>query len=142
MNKTARQHSAEMRNRPFRGRFAGWHKVRGYLVKTDECGNVARGHIFAVEIRGGVPRVYSYTRKGLSTAKQDSSYSINTLRNMLSDSEQWDAHEIDELDFSVMLRKVYPEEKIPRFSSVCIEFGMLYNNFTKGIENFVEAAED
>ena len=61
---------------------------------------------------------------------------------MLSDSEQWDAHEIDELDFSVMLRKVYPEEKIPRFSSVCIEFGMLYNNFTKGIENFVEAAED
>ena len=142
MNKTARQHSAEMRNRPFRGRFKNWHKVRGYLVKTDERGNVARGHIFAVEIRGGTPKVYSYTRRGLSTAEQDKSYSINTLRNMLSDSEQWESHEIDELDFSVMLRKVYPEEQPPRFSSVCVEFGMLYNNCTKTIDNFVKAAED
>lgn len=142
MNKTAREHSVEMRNKPFRGRFEGWHKVRGYLVKTDECGNVARGHIFAVEIHGGVPRVYSYTRKGLSTAEADRSYSINTLRSMLADSEQWEPHEIDELDFSVILRKIYPEEQPPRFSSVCIEFGMLYNNCTKTIDNFVKANED
>ena len=142
MNKTARQHSAEMRNRPFRGRFEGWHKVRGYLVKTDESGNVARGHIFAVEIHDGTPKVYSYTKRGLSTAKQDSSYSINTLRGMLANPEQWESHEIDELDFAVILRKVYPDESTPRFSSVCIEFGMLYNNCTKTIENFVEAAED
>lgn len=142
MNKTARQHSAEMRNRPFRGRFKNWHKVRGYLVKTDERGNVARGHVFAVEIRNGTPKVYSYTRRGLSTAEKDKSYSINTLRNMLTDSEQWEPHEIDELDFSVMLRNIYPDEATPRFSSVCIEFGMLYNNCTKTIDNFVEAAED
>lgn len=142
MNKTARQHSAEMRNRPFRGRFAGWHKVRGYLVKTDEAGNVARGHIFAVEIRNGVPKVYSYTRKGLSTAEENRSYSINTLRNMLSNPENWESHEIDELDFAVILRKVYPDEPTPRFSSVCVEFGMLYNNCTKTIYNFVKAAED
>lgn len=142
MNKTARQHSAEMRNRAFRGRFKNWHKVRGYIVKTDEAGNVARGHIFAVEIHDGTPKVYSYTRKGLSTAEQDKSYSINTLRSMLANPEQWIAHEIDELDFSVMLRKVYPEEQPPRFSSVCVEFGMLYNNCTKSIDNFVKAAED
>ena len=142
MNKTARQHSAEMRNRPFRGRFEGWHKVRGYLVKTDESGNVARGHIFAVEIHDGMPQVYSYTRRGLSTAEQGDSYSINTLRNMLANPEKWQSHKIDDLDFYVMLHKIYPEEKIPRFSSVCIEFGMLYNNFTKTIDNFVKAAED
>ena len=142
MNKTARQHSAEMRNRPFRGRFVGWHKVRGYLVKCDECGNVARGHIFAVEIHDGTPKVYSYTRRGLSTAKQDSSYSINTIRNMLANPENWESHEIDELDFAVILRKIYPEEQPPRFSSVCVEFGMLYNNCTKSIDNFVKAAED
>lgn len=142
MNKTARQHSSEMRNRPFRGRFAGWRKCRGYLVKTDEAGNVARGHIFAVEIHDGVPGVYSYTRKGLSTASQDKSYSIKTLANLLTNPETWESHEIDELDFSVMLRKIYPDEQTPRFSSVCIEFGMLYNNCTKTIDNFVKAAED
>ena len=142
MNKTARQHSAEMRNRPFRGRFAGWHKVRGYLVKCDEAGNVARGHVFAVEIRNGVPKVYSYTRRGLSTAERDRSYSFKTLNNLLTNPDNWESHEIDELDFSVMLRKVYPEETPPRFSSVCVEFGMLYNNCTKTIDNFVEAAED
>ena len=142
MNKTARQHSAEMRNRPFRGRFEGWHKVRGYLVKTDESGNVARGHIFAVEIHDGVPKVYSYTRRGLSTAAESRSYSINTLRVMLANPEQWEPHEIDELDFPVMLRKVYPDEPTPRFSSVCVEFGMLYNNCTKTIDNFVKANED
>lgn len=142
MNKTARQHSVEMHNKPFRGRFAGWHKVRGYLVKTDESGNVARGHIFAVEIRSGVPKVYSYTRRGLSTAEQYKSYSIKTLKNLLNNPDNWDSHEIDELDFSVMLRKIYPEEQPPRFSSVCIEFGMLYNNCTKTIDNFVKAAED
>ena len=142
MNKTARQHSAEMRNKPFRGRFAGWHKVRGYLVKADEAGNVARGHVFAVEIHNGTPRVYSYTRKGLSTAAQNKSYSIKTLNNLLTNSENWEPHEIDALDFSVMLRKVYPEETPPRFSSVCVEFGMLYNNCTKTIDNFVKANED
>ena len=142
MNKTARQHSSEMHNKPFRGRFAGWHKVRGYLVKTDEAGNVARGHVFAVEIRGGTPKVYSYTRKGLSTAQQDKSYSIKTLNSLLNNPDNWESHEIDELDFSVMLRKIYPDEPTPRFSSVCIEFGMLYNNCTKTIDNFVKAAED
>lgn len=142
MNKTARQHSAEMHNCPFRGRFAGWHKVRGYLVKADEAGNVARGHVFAVEIRDGVPKVYSYTRRGLSTAEQNRSYSFKTLNNLLKNAEDWEPHEIDELDFSVMLRKIYPEEATPRFSSVCIEFGMLYNNCTKKIDNFVKAAED
>lgn len=142
MNKTARQHSAEMRNCPFRGRFEGWHKVRGYLVKADECGNVARGHIFAVEIRDNVPKVYSYTRRGLSTAEQNRSYSFKTLNNLLKNAEDWEPHEIDELDFSVMLRKIYPDEQTPRFSSVCIEFGMLYNNCTKTIDNFVKAAED
>ena len=142
MNKTARQHSAEMRNRPFRGRFSGWRKCRGYLVKTDEAGNVARGHIFAVEIHNGTPAVYSYTRKGLSTAEQNKSYSIKTLSALLANPEAWDSHEIDELHFSVMLRKIYPDEPTPRFSSVCIEFGMLYNNCTKTIDNFVKAAED
>ena len=142
MNKTARQHSSEMHNKPFRGRFAGWHKVRGYLVKTDEAGNVARGHIFAVEIHGGIPKVYSYTRRGLSTAAQNKSYSIKTLNSLLTNSKNWESHEIDELDFSVMLRKIYPDEPTPRFSSVCIEFGMLYNNCTKTIDNFVKAAED
>lgn len=142
MNKTARQHSAEMHNRPFRGRFPGWHKVRGYLVKVDEAGNVAHGHIFAVEIRDGTPRVYSYTRSGLSTAEQNRSYSIKTLNNLLTNPDNWETHEIDELDFSVMLRKIYPEEATPRFSSVCVEFGMLYNNLTKTIDNFVKAEED
>lgn len=142
MNKTARQHSSEMHNRPFRGRFSGWHKVRGYLVKVDEAGNVARGHVFAVEIHNGTPRVYSYTRNGLSTAAQNKSYSIKTLNNLLTNPENWESHEIDALDFDVMLRKIYPDEQTPRFSSVCIEFGMLYNNCTKTIDNFVKAAED
>ena len=142
MNKTARQHSAEMHNKPFRGRFAGWRKCRGYLVKTDESGNVARGHIFAVEIHGGVPKVYSYTRRGLSTAEQNKSYSIKTLSTLLTDAEAWDSHEIDALDFAVMLRKIYPDEITPRFSSICVEFGMLYNTCTKTIDNFVKAAED
>lgn len=146
INKTARQHCndrhASCSWEPHTPDTPHWTKCGGYIVLADEYNNVQNGMIYAIEIHGGIPSIYSYTRAGLRGIAAHRAYSVRSLQALLKDPGAWTGTPIAFDDVIKNAAELFPRATMPTRSRFCIEYGIKYDRYSDTMINCFNLLDD